>query len=307
MTGPAAPAPTPRAPLAATGLVALAACCFGSISTLTLVGLDTGASLPALISWRYAIAAPLLFGLAGRAAFRQGAGTTLRLIVLGGGGQAIVTACTLMALRWIPAATEAFLFYTFPAWVAIIAAVRGTERLTRDRVIALVLSLAGIAVMVGTPGAGALAPAGVALVFTAAIVYALYIPLIDGLRHRTSATIASAWLSTGAAIAFTTWGAVDGSLFVPLTARGWAVALTLAVLSTVVAFSLLLKGLATLGPVRTAIVATVEPFWTVVLAALWLGQPVTVPVVIGGALIAAAVLLLQRQPEMDAEDAVPGT
>jgi drug/metabolite transporter (DMT)-like permease len=75
----------------------------------------------------------------------------------------------------------------------------------------------------------------------------------------------------------------------------------------VVAFSLLLKGLATLGPVRTAIVATVEPFWTVVLAALWLGQPVTVPVVIGGALIAAAVLLLQRQPEMDAEDAVPGT
>ncbi|MBI3791718.1 MAG: DMT family transporter [Gemmatimonadetes bacterium] len=305
---PAAPGALPRArsPLAATALVAVAACCFGSISTLTLVGLGTGVALPALITWRYLIAAPLLFLLAGPAAFRQERGVTVRLLVLGGGGQAIVTAFTLLALRWVPAATEAFLFYTFPAWVAIIAAVRGTERLTRDRVIALVLSLAGIAVMVGAPGAAALDPIGVSFVLGAAIVYALYIPLIDGLRRRTNASIASAWLSTGATIAFATWAVVDGSLLAPMPARAWGVAVTLAVLSTVIAFSLLLRGLATLGPVRTAIVATVEPFWTVVLAASLLGQPVTIQTVSGGVLIAGAVLLLQRQPEMDAEDAAAG-
>ena len=283
--------------------MAAAACCFGSISPLTLTALSAGASLPSLITWRYLIAAPLLLAVAGGAAFRQNRRLTIRLAVLGGGGQAIVTGLTLYALRWVPAATEAFLFYTFPAWVAIFAAVRGTERLTRDRVVALVLSLVGIGVMVGTPGAAALDPIGVLFVLTAAVVYALYIPLIDGLRHQTSSTITAAWISTGASVAFATWAAIDGSLTQPMPLTAWGVALVLALLCTVVAFSLLLRGLATLGPVRTAIVATVEPFWTSVLAALMVSQPMTAGTIVGGVLIAVAVLLLQRTTTMDGEDA----
>lgn len=283
--------------------MAAAACCFGSISPLTLTALSAGASLPSLITWRYLIAAPLLLAVAGGAAFRQNRRVTIRLAVLGGGGQAIVTGLTLYALRWVPAATEAFLFYTFPAWVAIFAAVRGTERLTRDRVVALVLSLVGIGVMVGTPGAAALDPIGVLFVLTAAVVYALYIPMIDGLRHQTSSTITAAWISTGASVAFATWAAIDGSLTQPMPLTAWGVALVLALLCTVVAFSLLLRGLATLGPVRTAIVATVEPFWTSVLAALMVSQPMTAGTIVGGVLIAVAVLLLQRTTTMDGEDA----
>ena len=283
--------------------MAAAACCFGSISPLTLTALSAGASLPSLITWRYLIAAPLLLAVAGGAAFRQNRRVTIRLAVLGGGGQAIVTGLTLYALRWVPAATEAFLFYTFPAWVAIFAAVRGTERLTRDRVVALVLSLVGIGVMVGTPGAAALDPIGVLFVLTAAVVYALYIPMIDSLRHQTSSTITAAWISTGASVAFATWAAIDGSLTQPMPLTAWGVALVLALLCTVVAFSLLLRGLATLGPVRTAIVATVEPFWTSVLAALMVSQPMTAGTIVGGVLIAAAVLLLQRTTTMDGEDA----
>jgi drug/metabolite transporter (DMT)-like permease len=62
----------------------------------------------------------------------------------------------------------------------------------------------------------------------------------------------------------------------------------------VVAFILFLRGLAVLGPVRTAIVSTAEPFFTAALAAPVLGQPITVRTVVGGVLIAAAVVLLQR-------------
>ena len=297
-----ATARAPRSALAATGLVALAACCFGSISTFTLLGLGAGASLPALITWRYLLAVPLLFLMAGAPAFRIGPDLTWRLVVMGGLPQAIVTGLTLFALRWVPAATEAFLFYTYPAWVAIIAAVRGTEPLTREKVVALVLSLLGIGIMVGAPGAAALDPIGVACVLGAAIVYALYIPLIDGLRHQTGSSITAAWLSVGATIVFASWAALDGTLLAPLAPRAWLAAVALAIIGTVVAFSLLLRGLATLGPVRTAIVATVEPFSTVVLAAALLSQPVTLQTVVGGLLIGAAVLLLQRQTTMDGED-----
>jgi drug/metabolite transporter (DMT)-like permease len=64
----------------------------------------------------------------------------------------------------------------------------------------------------------------------------------------------------------------------------------------VLAFIAFMRGLGRLGPVRTAIVSTVEPFFTAVLGAVALAQPFGVATLAGGVLIAAAVLLLQRRP-----------
>ena len=44
---------------------------------------------------------------------------------------------------------------------------------------------------------------------------------------------------------------------------------------------------------RTAIVSTVEPFFTALLGAWVLSQPLTRGTLVGGAMIAAAVVLLQ--------------
>ena len=299
----------PRSPLAATLLVAASALCFGSVSTLTLVGTGAGASLPTLIMWRYVLAAPLLLVAAGqrRPAVAVPRGVRWRIILMGGGGQAIVTALTLLSLRWVPAATEAFLFFTFPAFVTILAALRGTERLTGARAIALLLALGGIGIMVGSPGAASLDPRGVALVIGGALAYAIYIPMIDGLRRASNAPFTSAWLSVGAAVVFGTWALLDRSLFVALPARSVLAAVALALFCTAAAFLLFLRGLAVLGPVRTAIVCTLEPFWTSVLAALVLGQPITGRTLAGGALIAGAVLLLQRGSTVDPEDIAAAT
>ena len=52
---------------------------------------------------------------------------------IAGGGQATVATLALVALRWIPAATEAsFLFYTFPAWVAVILTADSRYRAPRS-------------------------------------------------------------------------------------------------------------------------------------------------------------------------------
>jgi drug/metabolite transporter (DMT)-like permease len=69
--------------------------------------------------------------------------------------------------------------------------------------------------------------------------------------------------------------------------------LLLAVVCTVLAFLAFLRGLSELGPVRTAIVSTVEPFWAALLASMVLGQVPGVRTFIGGALIAVAVVALQ--------------
>ena len=54
-----------------------------------------------------------------------------------------------------------------------------------------------------------------------------------------------------------------------------------------------LHGLATIGPVRTAIMSTIEPFWTALLGGLVLRQALGPRTLLGGVCIAAAVVLLQ--------------
>jgi drug/metabolite transporter (DMT)-like permease len=61
-----------------------------------------------------------------------------------------------------------------------------------------------------------------------------------------------------------------------------------------VSFLAFLAGLRVLGPVRTAITSTVEPFWTTMLGLVLLRQSVGTGTLIGGVAIMGAVLLLQR-------------
>jgi len=215
--------------------------------------------------------------------------------LIGGCGQAVITYLSLHALEYIPVGPLAFLFYTYPAWVALLAAIRKTEKLTPVRIIALTLALAGVTIMVGAP-TGSLNPIGVALALASAVLYSAYLPALEHVQAGIPALVATFLLIGGAAIAFLVVALLTGDLFVPAGVAVWTEILALALVSTVIAFLTLIKGLAVLGPVRTAIVATVEPFFTATLGILVLGNSLSVATLAGGILIAGAVLLIQWKP-----------
>ena len=280
----------------ATFFILVAACCFGSVTILTTLAKRGGATLTTVLFWRYLLGGALLVVVAGGArrswiGGRDGA----RLLLLGGGGQAMVAFVSLLALDYVPAATLAFLFYTYPSWVAVVAALRGTERIDGTRAAALALSLGGIALMVGSPWSGDLDPVGVALALGSALLYALYIPLLGWLSRGHAPEVASAHIALGVGVILGVAGLATGQLSAALSLPAWLSVTALAVASTAVAFVLFLRGLEVLRPVRTAIVSTVEPFWTTLLAVAALGQPFRTATLAGGALIATAVLLLQWQ------------
>ena len=289
---------TSRSPARATLLIVFSACCFGSIPILITLAIGSGARLIDALVWRYAIAALLLMIVSGGiGALRVPRGRAIPLLVLAGGGQAAMAFMSLSALRYIPAASLTFLRYTYPAWVAAIAAIRGTEPLTGPRVTALALSLAGLALMVGMPGSGGLHPIGVLLALTAALLYALYIPMINHLGSAIPPAVTSSYATAGAAIALVAASLLQGGPRFNLPALSWLSIGLLAVVSTVLAFIAFLRGLAAIGPVRTAIIGAVEPFWTALLGSVVLGQQLGPRTFAGGTLIAAAVIVIQlRRP-----------
>lgn len=274
----------------------LGAFCFGAIAIFVVLARRTGAPLASILAWRFLTAAVLLTIAAGGVrALRIPRARALPILLIGGGGQALISFLALRALDHLPAGTNAFLFYTYPAWVAIFAFVSGTERVDARRLVALVISFIGIAMMVGTPWTDTtrVPLVGVLLSLSAAACYGLYIPAIGRMQQGVAPTVMSAYVSFGAGVVHAVNGLATGSLTVQLAPAAWASIAGFAIIGTAVAFLLFLRGLAVLGPVRTAIVSTIEPFFTALLGALVLTQPLPPTALGGGALIALAVILLQ--------------
>ncbi|MDH5234272.1 MAG: DMT family transporter [Gemmatimonadota bacterium] len=272
----------------------LAATGFAAVSILTSLATASGLSLAALLAWRYVLSAVVLTVYVGTHDYKRIPPREMLLFIsIGGFGQALLVYLALSSLAYIPVATLAFLFYSYPAWVALVQAVRGAERLDLRRGAALALSFAGIVVMVGFPGAESVDRRGVLLALAAAVVYGAYIPAMRVIQRDHPVAPTSAYSKIGAALAFLVLSVGDRSFTWHLTPGTWGVVLALVIFSTVLPSVFFLMGLIRLGPVRTAIVSTVEPFLTALLGVVVLRQALTFPTLAGGALIIGAVVLLQ--------------
>ncbi|HEX6574593.1 MAG TPA: DMT family transporter [Gemmatimonadaceae bacterium] len=276
----------------ATGLIVLSSFAFGSLSTLTVLTARSGMPLLPAMFWRYFIACILLLTVLRKRITRIDRNHAVRLVLVGGLGQALITYLSLRALDFLPVGPLAFLFYTYPAWVALHSAMTGREELTIARFIALAIAMAGIAVMVGTPDEP-LSRLGIFIALGTAFLYSLYLPALNQVQRGINPALSSFYLICGVLVAFLIGNIGAGSLRFPVTTELWAYVILLSLFSTVIAFISLIAGLRVLGPVRTSIIATVEPFCTALLGTVFLRESLTVSIIGGGVLIAAAVVILQ--------------
>jgi len=289
-------APESSSPLGAgTGFTLLAASGFAAVSILTSLATREGLSLSTVLAWRYVLSAVVLVAWVGTQTYprRMRGNEALLWIAVGGGGQALLVYLALSSLAFISAATLAFLFYTYPVWVTLVQTVRGAERLDVRRAIALALSFGGTAVMVGSPAAGGAEWRGYALALGAAMLYGLYIPAMQWMQKDWPVAVTSAYSKIGAAVCFLLLSVSDRTFTYTITPTAWGALVALTLWSTVLPSVFFLRGLMLLGPVRTAIVSTVEPFLTALLGIAVLGQPLTLRTVAGGVAIVAAVIVLQ--------------
>jgi drug/metabolite transporter (DMT)-like permease len=193
-------------------------------------------------------------------------------------------------------------FYTYPAMVAVVAVVRGHERLDGPRVGALGLALVGMVLVV----AGGLSPTGelrldvlgIGLALLAALSQTIFVTISRGSYRAVPTEQAMGWIIAPTVVicAFlaVATGAAD-ALLVPLRSPQ---ALGLTAVAGIVAAGipsiLFLTGIRTIGGTRTGILMLFEPVVGVVLAAVLLNERVAPVQILGGIAILAAALLLQR-------------
>jgi drug/metabolite transporter (DMT)-like permease len=257
--------------------------------------------LPAMF-WRYLLAVGILYILARRIDARKiGRKKAIQLMAVGGLGQALITYLSLRALDYLPVGPLAFLFYTYPAWVAVISGLARREELTVWRLGALSIAMAGIIVMVGAPSAAVLNRIGVVMALGTALLYAFYLPALHKVQQGIPPLVASFYLVSGVLLSFLIVNVYTGDLRLPPSANVWGLLIVVSLVCTILAFVTLVMGLRVLGPVRTSIISTIEPFFTALLGALLLGERFTSAMLTGGLMIAVAVVLLQLKGNNVAE------
>ena len=289
-------------------LCLISAACFGAMAIFGKLSYDEGVTVGDLLLVRFALAASALLAVVGATGALRGLPRRSVLAALGMGaiGYATQSGLFFLALERMDASLLALVLYTYPALVFAAAVLIRRERADARRVAALALALGGLALVVAGAGAGALDPLGAALALGAALVYSTYILVRVGVVGRVRPLVLSALVCTGASLSLAIGSSLLGELRPgELTAAGWGWLGCIAVVSTVAAVSLFFAGLQRAGPTTASILATVEPVVTVLLAFLVFSERLGPVQLAGGALVVAAVLVLNVRRPRTAPAAVP--
>ena len=298
-----------RRPILGYAMIAVAAALFAVNGTVSKVVLASGLSSLRLAQIRLtgaALALLALLAVARPAALRLRRNELPFLAVFGICGVALVQWLYFASIDRLPIGIALLLQYLAPLIVALWARFV-MHRPVRSRIwVALVLALAGLALVVEVWSGGSLDGVGVAASLAAAATYALYILL------------AERGVGTRDAMSLTAFGFVFGALFWALVqpwwtfpadaardtvsllgnlggteAPVWALVAWIVVMGTIAPFVLFIAALRHVSATRASILAMLEPVLATVVAWAWLDERLAGAQLAGGAVVLTGVLLAQ--------------
>ncbi|BCJ73964.1 hypothetical protein CS0771_35080 [Catellatospora sp. IY07-71] len=292
---PAAAPSVPRNVRRGTLLCLVSAAGFGMSAVFAKQAYAAGFNVPTMLAGRFTIASVLLWAVVAWRRPKLPTGRTLAACVgLGAVGYALQAGFYFGALARIDASLTALLLYAYPGLVTVLAIALRRERPDRRRVAALACSALGLLLMLGAGGVGgSAATGGVLLALGAAVAYALYLTVSDGLPRDLDLFVVTAIVCTSAAASLAVFGAATGSLHAPADASGWWWVLAIAVCSTVIPIAGMFFGVRDVGASTAAILSCAEPAVTVASTALVYGERLSPLQAAGGVAVLASVAVLQ--------------
>lgn len=197
------------------------------------------------------------------------------------------------------AALASILLYTAPAWVVLMAHVLLSECATPRKILAVGLTLAGVALIAqgggGVLRAGGVSGIAIAMGLLSGFAYALYFIFGKGvLRRYPTPTLFLYVMPVGAA------ALLPFVEFVHKTPQAWLALIALAVVCTYFAFLAYYAGLRHLEASRAAVVVTIEPVVATVIAWWWWDERFGAIGLAGGAFILGGVLLVVSARQLPA-------
>ena len=266
---------------------------------------DAISTLPPLAynAIRFSVGLPvlLLVGFRQRDKMRIDREDILRLVGRSLIGQFGYQVLSVLALARTTGTNVALLLATVPAWTAILSIIVGALLIRRAMLLGLAMSLVGVSMVILGDAADSVSVEygdlfGMVLALTAAICISIFTINIKPLMDHYGASVIAIWsyIITCAGLIVVAWPDLRtlGPADIPM--RIWPHIAYSGILSSAIGF--LLEGYAIrhLGAARMSNYYNVQPLVTAVAGVLVLQEPITRPLVLGGALALVGVTIVRR-------------
>ncbi|MGJ7035297.1 DMT family transporter [Anoxybacillus eryuanensis] len=280
------------------GLVLLSATGFAFIPIFALHAYNSGVNVTTLLFLRFALAALFFFMYAWFQKKNEKVSWSqlFYLFLLGGIFYMLQSSLYFHAVKYIPSSLAALLLYLNPIFVAVFSFFINKEKLTRQTVIAILISFSGMLLVLGAPE-GKIHPIGIALAIGAAVIYSIYIIVGNKVIAHVPPMTASAYIALFAALSFFVWGISTETLHFQFDAKGWIPVIGTSFVSSVLAMLAFFAGMNIIGPTKAAILSMIEPIVTFLLSMVFLQERMSFMQMIGGLIVLSSAMLVAMGKE----------
>lgn len=220
------------------------------------------------------------------------------LVILGFVGNAITTLMLNIAFAHIDVGIVTPIHFTYPIFVTLGCVSFFNEKLSNQKIIALVIAMCGIGCFfvesLNSASFDSSTLLGLILAVASGAFYAFYIIFMDksGLKGESPFKI-TFYVAIASSIGMFFYGIFTNELVLySLTTKSWIISAVFAFLCTVVALSLLQVGIKYIGASEAAVISTFEPITSVIFGVILLGEKVTPIKIVACILIFTGVLIL---------------
>lgn len=300
-------------------LILVSAAGFGSGSLFAQPVYAAGVDWLVLSAWRFLFGAGLTWGW-----LLLSAGRRRGLLRLGQRGRRAVVVTVALGvlyvgnsgayyagLETVSPSLAALIVFVYPALVAVLSLRFGRRLEGRRAWVALGVALVGVALSLGGIDPADAPPlSGLLLVIASPIIYSIWIVLAarlsgeredsvgDQAEDGASVAAATALMMTATAAVYWSAALAGGRPVLPadIPSEAWFGIVGVGVMSTFVAIQTFYAGAQRIGAAQASLISTVEPIWTIVLAALLFSVGLTPVQLAGGVLVLGGVLIAQTGP-----------
>jgi len=229
--------------------------------------------------------------------------------LLGTLGVAVSNYFYYVAIQRTNVATAIIVQYTAPVWVLFYVVARGQQRLSLQKVVAVALAVTGIALVIGIVGTklGERQPLrldsyGLIAALLASFSFAFYNVAGHRILARYDRWRVLVWTLVAAAAFWLVVNPPWKILAAHYAPAQWLFLFIFSMISVLGAFSLYFLGLQHLEPTRAIIASCLEPVFSILLAAVLLGEVLRPVQTVGIVFVLAAIVIVHRPSRLGVEE-----
>jgi DME family drug/metabolite transporter len=229
-----------------------------------------------------------------------------RIFLLGTFGVAVSNYFYYLAIQRTNVATAIILQYTAPIWVLLYSVARRLQKPTLQRVSAVGLAVAGIAMVIGVVGPGTfrLDRMGVMAALLAAFSFAFYNIGGHSILARYDRWTVLLYTTFSASLFWIVINPPWKIVAAHYSGEQWLFLLGFSLISVLGPFSFYFAGLQHLEPTRAVVVSCLEPVFSILIAAFGLGEILRPTQMIGIVIVLAAIVVVQL-PDRKSHESLP--